>query len=75
MIIEHLNNNGIATGIYYKVPLHLQKAMAYLGYKEGDLPNSEKLSKTAFAIPMFPGMTNEEKEYIIEKLLGGLNGK
>lgn len=72
-LVDYLNKNGIATGIYYKVPLHLQKAMTYLGYKPGDFPNSEKLSKTSFAIPMFPGMKKEEKEYIVKTMLEGLN--
>ena len=67
-LVEFLKKNGIATGIYYPVPLHLQKAYINLGYKKGSLPNAEYLSKRTFAIPMFAELTDEEKKYIVEKL-------
>lgn len=67
-LAKFLKMNGVATGIYYPVPLHLQKAYTRLGYKEGSLPNAEYLSKRTFAIPMFTELTNEEKEYIVENL-------
>ena len=65
-MINHLKGNGIATGVYYPVPLHLQKAFLKLGYKEGDMPNAEYLSHRTFAIPMFAELTEEEQEYICE---------
>lgn len=67
-LVEFLKKNGIATGIYYPVPIHLQKAYKNLGYKEGSLPNAEYLSKRTFAIPMFAELTDEEKEYIVKNL-------
>lgn len=67
-IVEFLNRKGIATGIYYPVPLHLQKAYKDLGYKEGDLPNAEYLSHRTFAIPMFAELTDEEKKYIVNSI-------
>lgn len=67
-LIKFLKDKGIATGVYYPVPLHLQKAYKDLGYKEGDLPNAEYLSHRTFAIPIFPELTNEEKEYIVKNL-------
>lgn len=67
-VVSSLGENGIATGVYYPVPLHLQKAYTELGYKEGDLPNSEYLSHRTFAIPMFAELTDQEKEYIVENL-------
>ncbi len=69
-IVKYLTEKGIATGVYYPVPLHLQKAYTHLGYKEGDLPNAEYLSHRTFAIPMFAELTNEEKDYIVENLRG-----
>jgi len=66
IVTKYLKEKGIATGVYYQVPLHLQKALIYLGHKIGDFPNSEYLSKRTFAIPLFPGMTFEEKKYIID---------
>lgn len=67
-LVNYLKENGIATGVYYPVPLHLQKAYKDLGYKERDLPNAEYLSNRTFAIPMFAELTDGEKEYIVEKL-------
>lgn len=67
-LVNYLKDKGIATGIYYPVPLHLQKAYKDLGYKEGDLPNAEYLSHRTFAIPIFAELTDEEKEYIVENL-------
>ena len=66
--MEILKESGISCGTYYPVPLHLQGAFAKLGYKEGDLPITEELSKTTFAIPVFPELFEEEKNYIIEVL-------
>lgn len=67
-IMEKLKADGVPCGTYYPVPLHLQGAFAQLGYKEGDLPVTEELSKTTFAIPVFPEMYDEERDYIIETL-------
>lgn len=66
--VAYLKEKGIATGIYYPVPLHLQKAYENLGYKEGDMPNAEYLSKRTFAIPMFAELTQEEMKYIVQAL-------
>ena len=72
-IMEHLKDNGVPTGIYYPVPLHLQGAFAHLGYKEGDLPITEELSKTTFVLPIFPELYDEEREYIIKTVKEALN--
>lgn len=69
-LVSYLSNKGISAGVYYPVPLHLQKAYKDLGYKEGDLPNAEYLSYRTFAIPMFAELTDEEKQYIIEAIKG-----
>lgn len=71
-IVDKLKNEGIQCGIYYPVPLHLQGAFAHLGYKKGDLPITEELSKTTFAIPVFPEIYEEERNYVIEKVLKAL---
>ncbi|RGJ28920.1 DegT/DnrJ/EryC1/StrS family aminotransferase [Fusobacterium varium] len=67
-LIEKLEKNGISYGIYYPVPLHLQKVYKKMGYKEGDMPNSEYLSKRTIAIPVDPELKQEEKEYILSVL-------
>ncbi len=56
----HLKNQGIFTGIHYPVPIHLQNAMAYLGYKEGDFPNTEHVVKNILSLPMFAELTDPD---------------
>lgn len=67
-IMKYLNANGIATGVYYPVPLHLTQALNYLGYKKGDFKVSELLSQQTFAIPMFPELTDNEISFIAETI-------
>jgi len=68
-LTDYLKDKGIATGIYYQVPLHLQVALEKYGYKLGSCPNAEHLSERTFAIPLFPGMTEDEKEYIVDNIM------
>ncbi|MDO6355557.1 DegT/DnrJ/EryC1/StrS family aminotransferase [Caloramator sp. CAR-1] len=67
-LIKYLKDNGVATGIYYPVPLHLQNVYKDLGYKEGDLPNAEYASKRTFAIPLYPELTLQQQKYVAEKI-------
>lgn len=67
-IIEKLHQNGIATGTYYPVPMHLQKVFLKLGYKEGDLPVVEDVCKNIFALPIFPELSEDEQDEIIKLL-------
>ena len=67
-IMETLKANGIACGVYYPVPLHMQVPFLSLGYKAGDLPVTEETCRTSFAIPVFPELLDEEKEYIVNTL-------
>ncbi len=63
-----LNEAGVPTMIYYPVPLHLQKVYQSLGYREGDLPVSEKLSKTVFSLPMHGYITEDVINYICKTM-------
>lgn len=67
-VLEKLKEAGVATGVYYPVPLHLQKCYKNLGYKEGDMPASEYLSHRTFAIPVYPELTKDQVDYIISKI-------
>ena len=68
-LMQALQKEGIPSMIYYKIPLHLQKAYASLGYKPGDFPVSEDLSSRIFALPMHPYLKEEELERICAVLL------
>ena len=67
-LVKYLSENGIGTGAFYPVPLHLQKAYNSLSYSEGSLPVAESVCKRSVCLPVFPELTEEETEYIIEKL-------
>lgn len=60
----YLNLKGVATGLHYPVPLHLQECFNDLGYKKGDFPVSEELADCALSLPMFAEITEEQQQYI-----------
>ncbi|NEO31253.1 MAG: DegT/DnrJ/EryC1/StrS family aminotransferase [Symploca sp. SIO3C6] len=67
-IQEKLAARGIQTGIHYPIPCHLQPAYQYLGYKTGDFPNSEALCQEILSLPMYPGLSNDQINYIVNSL-------
>ena len=67
-LIDYLNEKEIGTIIHYPIPPHLAEAYAYLGFKEGDFPMTERLAKEVVSIPMYNGMTEEEQTYVIDAL-------
>lgn len=67
-LITYLRNNGIPTTIYYPVPLHLQPAFKYLGYKEGDFPKTEKATEEVLSLAIYPELSQKEQDFIINKI-------
>jgi dTDP-4-amino-4,6-dideoxygalactose transaminase len=54
--------------VYYPMPLHLQEAYQYLGYKKGDFPVAEELSEQVLSLPMHTELTHEELNYIVSSI-------
>lgn len=67
-LAKFLKEKGIQTAVHYPIPLHLQKAFSYLGYKQGDFPISEQCSREVLSLPMFPELRDEEINYVIESV-------
>ena len=61
----YMEEKGIATGVYFPVPMHEQECFKKLGYKHGDFPVAEDLAEHGVTIPMFPELTSEEIEAVI----------
>lgn len=68
---SELKKNGIPTAIYYPKPLHLQTAYAYLGYGNGDFPESESASERIFSVPMHPYLSSSDQQRILKVICGG----
>ena len=67
-LIEYLAKREIGTIIHYPIPPHLSEAYAYLGYKRGSFPVTERFADTVVSIPMYNGMTQEEQAAVIGAL-------
>ena len=65
-LINYLSENGIDTGIHYPIPIHKQKA--YKEYNHLSYPNAEELANTVLSLPMYYGMSDEDIDYVVDKL-------
>lgn len=63
---EHLSACNVSTAVYYPLPLHRQPCFAALGYDEGSLPASERAAQEVLALPVYPGMTADQRMYVVE---------
>ncbi|HDL85124.1 MAG TPA: DegT/DnrJ/EryC1/StrS family aminotransferase [Candidatus Acetothermia bacterium] len=65
---DFLKEKGIGTFVYYPLSLHLQECFQELGYKKGDLPKSELASQQVLSLPVFPELTEEEQDYVVQAI-------
>jgi aminotransferase EvaB len=61
----YLRENGIEGRIHYPVPIHLMRGYQFLGYREGDLPVTERLAREILSFPLYPGMSMEDMDRVI----------
>ena len=65
---KFLSEKGIATGLHYPLPLHLQKAYTHLGYVKGDFPVSESAAERLLSLPMYPELAAEQIDYVCSSI-------
>lgn len=68
-LMSHLKAAGIGSGIHYPVPLHMQKAYAWMNYRKSDLPVASRISAEILSLPMFPQLTAEQQARVAEEVL------
>jgi len=65
---EHLKEKGVGLALYYPLPLHLQECYRDLNHHQGDFPESEKAAQETISLPVYPELTKEGQEYVVEKI-------
>jgi len=68
-LLRHLNDNGIGAKVYFPC-VHLMPLYRQQGWKEGDLPMTELISRQVLTLPMYPNLTTEEMDYMVDKIRG-----
>ena len=66
--MAYLADLGIQTGVYYPIPLHLQKSLKSLDYKKGDFPVAEKVADEILSIPIYPELAKTQQNYIVNAI-------
>lgn len=74
-IRAELEARGVQTGLHYPVPVHLQPAYTGLGHEAGDFPVTERIARECFTLPLFPEMTEEQQDVVVETLAAVVLGR
>ena len=72
-VVKHLQSNNIGCEIYYPVPMHLQECFGYLSQDVGSFPEAEKAANEVMALPIYPELTNEMQDYVVDTILNFLS--
>jgi dTDP-4-amino-4,6-dideoxygalactose transaminase len=65
---RYLDDQGIETMIHYEIPPHLQESMNHLGYNQNSFPVAKMISETQLSLPIYPGLSDNDIDFIVEKL-------
>jgi dTDP-4-amino-4,6-dideoxygalactose transaminase len=72
---QSLDAAGIATGLHYPIPVHLQKAHADLGHRKGDFPVSEQVASEVLSVPLYPELTSEQIATVVDAIAEATTAK
>jgi dTDP-4-amino-4,6-dideoxygalactose transaminase len=72
-VVTKLHEQGIGAGVHYPIPMHLQGALSFMGHGEGDFPATEAAAREMVSLPMYPGITAEQQEEVVDVLLSALD--
>lgn len=73
-LVGKLNAEGIGAGVHYPAPVHLTPAYRHLGHSRGDFPNAEKAADRILSLPLFPQITPDQQQRVVDTLAHALNG-
>ncbi|MCB5252500.1 MAG: DegT/DnrJ/EryC1/StrS family aminotransferase [Candidatus Cloacimonadaceae bacterium] len=67
-LMQHLKKKDLACAVYYPLPLHLQECFSEMGGKQGDMPVSEELAEKVLSIPIYPELTEDMQQYVVDSI-------
>ncbi|MEU8520840.1 DegT/DnrJ/EryC1/StrS family aminotransferase [Streptomyces sp. NBC_01216] len=72
-VVGKLNASGVGAGVHYPAPVHLTPAYRHLGYHRGDFPHAERAADEILSLPLFPQITQDQQQRVVEALAGALS--